>query len=243
LKSTKKRKYSHKIEFLRSGFESIRLTIEELVSSSNYLLKKKQYGQSLSLAIIAFEESGKMFLLDGLLFTNQAHERSKRFGKNTSSHTTKLVAGQFLTALLKIISEHDDRYKKEESFRSAVTIGLANQQEQYVKLRSLLPAEDIRTLDKLKQQGFYSDFRNNKFTSTSSNSDAELTKEMNKLVNLFSQNIRFHMNDNALTNYLDFSSSIREKMTDEDHEQVSALAGEKVEALFEHFGLDNTSED
>ena len=60
--------YTNNLEFVASGFQACWRNAEDLVSASRSLLDKDFHACSVSLAILALEEMGKLCSIDGLLF-------------------------------------------------------------------------------------------------------------------------------------------------------------------------------
>ena len=79
----KKAKYTHSLKFLKSGYLAIRDSVSQLVESSTVLLESGAHSQAASLAVIALEECGKIFLLDSLLFSKPDDDYVKGFKKGS----------------------------------------------------------------------------------------------------------------------------------------------------------------
>lgn len=227
---SKKQKYLRPLHLLENGFLVIPETIKELVDASNALLARKLYAQSLSLSIIALEECGKLFLLDSLLFVRDKNKDN--FNRSSISHHNKLDASIFTIGLLKLISQFDNRSEDEKTkfkFRKAIQIGLFNLHEKYKEVRDDLPGNDIRALDRLKQNGFYSKFHNQKFEKPSKEVDKVLSKKVNELINLFQKNIQFIMNPQAVSGYTAFAKTVRSKIGKDEWSEIDEFTEEYVE--------------
>lgn len=229
---TKKPKYIRPLHFIESGFINIKATVNDLVKSSNLLLKKGAYAHALSLSVIALEECGKIFILDSLLF---ARDKNQNFYKKSSiSHKDKLDAFQFSITLLNLISKMDTRYLNEKTnhkFSLAVTIGLKNLHDKYKEIRDNLPDEDFRVLDIYKQKGFYSHESDNNYTTPFESVDKDLSVQINQLANLFLKNMKFIMNEQAVNDYITFAKRIRGNLSEDEWVKINRNANRMVTAL------------
>jgi AbiV family abortive infection protein len=62
-----KRKFRSSLEFVEAGFRACLQNAQDLVSASQKLIAAELHAPALSVAVLALEELGKLFALDGLL--------------------------------------------------------------------------------------------------------------------------------------------------------------------------------
>lgn len=228
-KHRQKAKYTHSLKFLKSGYLSIRETITQLVSSSSLLLENGAHSQAASLAVIALEECGKIFLLDSLLFSKPDDDYVKSFKKGSLSHKDKLFAAQFFIAFLQKLSEHDKR-NSDVRFKKAIQIGMLNLHENYKKLRDSLPNADIHELDRIKQEGFYTKLDGQSFSPTTETLNPQVAEKINKLACAMNSNMEFIMTPQSVSAYVKAAEKLRGDLSVEEWEDVRDIVGEAVAA-------------
>lgn len=226
-KHRKKAKYTHSLKFLKRGYLSIRETVAQLVSSSSLLLGSGAHSQAASLAVIALEECGKIFLLDSLLFSKPDDGYVKGFKRGSISHRDKLFAVQFFIVFLKALSEHDKR-NSDERFKKAIQIGMLNLHQNYIELRDSLPNADIHELDKIKQEGFYTKLEGQDFIPTTETLSFQVAEKINKLACAMNANMDFIMTPQSVSAYVKAAESLRAEVSVEEWDRVRDIVKETV---------------
>ncbi len=117
-----KRNYRNNIEFVGAGFKACWHNTQDLVKAAKALLDNSSHALALSISVLALEELGKLFCIDGLLFSRTDDHKAETFAKSLKSHSTKLSALELLPLLLGNIASIDPRYQTEARFVQAVAI-------------------------------------------------------------------------------------------------------------------------
>jgi len=81
-----KPKYRNKLEFVESAFEACWKNTNDLIAAAKLLLDKGLHGIALSTAVLALEELGKLFCIDGLLFARSDYYKAEAYAKSLKSH-------------------------------------------------------------------------------------------------------------------------------------------------------------
>jgi AbiV family abortive infection protein len=229
-KFKKKAKYPHSLSFLKHGYLAIKDTVSQLVDSSSVLLESGAHSQAASLAVIALEECGKIFLLDSLLFSKPGDDSVKGFKKGSINHKYKLFALQFFITFLKSLSEHDKRYG-DERFRKAIQIGILNLHQNYKQLRDSMPASNRHELDRIKQEGFYTKIEGQDFSPTTKTLSFDVAARINQLAAAMKANMDFIMTPQAVSAYVKAGKDLRSEISVDDWENILDIVEENVGAL------------
>jgi hypothetical protein len=96
----------------------------------------------------------------------------------------------------------------------------------------MLSASDFHTLDKLKQEGFYSHLSGNGFVMPKNAIKPEVASEVYELAWRASSTFDFILDDERLANYVEFTSKLRKKMSEADFEFVTKESNRYLLQIF-----------
>jgi AbiV family abortive infection protein len=221
-----KRKYRNKLEFVEDAFRACCINANDLVASAKLLLDNGYHGLALSVSVLALEELGKLFCIDGLLFARSDDHKAEAYVKALKSHTTKLSSLTLLPYLLGNIAGVDPRIKSEATFAQAVVIAIKDLQERGNVLFLLLPNSSFHDLDNLKQQGFYAQPYNNVFKSPRCAINKDTSEVVYSLAWRATTTLDFLLKDGNLNRYIEAARLVRGKMTEEQHQWVERMGKE-----------------
>jgi AbiV family abortive infection protein len=227
-----KPKYTRSEKALISGYSKIRDTALELYKSAKIL---KEYGnitQSTSLSVLALEECGKLFLFDSLLFSTKNDEYEATFRKCFGSHVSKIDALQFFPMLLVKFGKADPRYKNNSQFRSNVDTELPKAVMIFREMRDHLDSCDLRNIDKIKQNCFYSSLSNNGFATPSDAICAEDHERIFNCIEAYSHLLDEIISDRAINHQINMARSVRGFMTAEDWDKLRLSVHQYQETLW-----------
>ncbi len=186
-------------EYIYSGFEaSYRTAIKNGESAKGLLEKLGNPQLAVSTAILSLEEVGKMFLIDGLLFSREGDSRYKNFKDGFRSHKMKLDAVECFPLFVYYIAQLDPRLKTTPAFSQTIAVILTRMKGLRNRLNEVFdPSFTLRDLDIVKQKGFYAhESSGNDFKAT----DELISEEQAKAVVEFAYNsidlLRFLLKDN-----------------------------------------------
>lgn len=228
----KKRKYRNKLEFVEDAFKACWKNTNDLITAAKLLLDKGLHGIALSTSVLALEELGKLFCIDGLLFARSDDHKAKTYAKSLKSHSTKLSSLSLLPFLLGNIAKVDPRHGSDAQFAQAMVISLTDLKNRGNKIFDLLPNASFQDLDALKQQGFYAQPYDNIFKSPNDAVDNETSKAVYELAWRAVTSLDFLFKGGNLKRYIKSARSLRAKMTEEQHFEIENMATDLYEALF-----------
>lgn len=229
----KNRKYNKSLYFIEDGFLACSKNALDLVGAAEKLSTENYHAQCLSLSVLALEEMGKMYFIDGLLFAKSDGMKSGYFSKSLRSHNVKLSAVPMISALSVMVARSDPRFDKLEIFRKALAIGHENWKLAGQEVLDLAGHENFEFLDRWKQSGFYVSLLNgNKFQSPRDGVDPALSECVRKFAQMSASNLEFAFSDGNLQRYMEQAKSIRSKLSEKDHQLLEENAEEMIEYLF-----------
>lgn len=228
-----KRKYSQSLSFIEDGFAACSRNAIDLVGAAAKLSVENYFAPCLSMSVLALEEMGKMWHLDGLLFAKADGAKAKYFGKSLKSHNVKLEAVPMISALSVMVAGSDPRFNKQEIFRRALMIGNENWKQAGQEVLDLAGQENFEFLDRWKQSGFYVTLINgSKFQSPREGIDPIIAESVRKFANISATNLEFSLRDGNLKRYIEQARSIRSKLSDIDHQSLEDNAEKMISFLF-----------
>ena len=227
-----RRNYRNSLDFIESGFRACWGNAQALVSGAKVLLDSSHNASAMSLSVLALEELGKLFCLDGILFARADDHKAEAFAKSLKSHATKLSALDLFPVLLANFSTVDPRYPHDSRFLQATAIVIADLRTRSATVRGLLDGETLRSLDALKQSGFYSQPKGNTFLMPSEAISREVAEAVYMLAWRASSNLDSCLKDGNLARYMASARAIRSKMSEADHEAMSQLGEQILSNLF-----------
>jgi AbiV family abortive infection protein len=227
-----KRKYRNKLEFIEYAFKACWKNADDLVKSAKLLLDHGFHGQALSISVLALEELGKLFCIDGLLFARSDDYKAEAYTKSLRNHSTKLSSLTLLPILLSNIAKIDPRYDSEDQFRQAIVFSIMELKERGNTVFDLLPNTCFQDLDTLKQQGFYAQPYNNVFKAPNSAVNKDASEAVYFMAWRATTTLDFLLKDGNLNSYIESARSIRTRMTEEQHTEIENLANNVFDSLF-----------
>lgn len=135
----KTQNYRNSLNFIEDAFQASWSNANDLTNGAKLLLDNNLNGVALSLSVLAIEESGKLFCIDGLLYARSEDENAKIFSKSLRDHSTKLSSFTLIPLLLLNIAQVDPRFKSEPNFAKALAISINDLKMKGNRVYSLLP--------------------------------------------------------------------------------------------------------
>jgi AbiV family abortive infection protein len=240
-----KPKYRNNLEFIEGAFEASWQNANDLIKSAKLLLDEELHGIALSISVLALEELGKLFCIDGLLFARSDDHKAETYAKSLKSHTTKLSSLTLLPLLLGNIAKVDPRYATDIRFSQAIAISMTDLKNKGNAVFGLLPNTSFQDLDALKQQGFYAQPYNNVFKAPNSAINRDVSEAVYSLAWRAVTTLDFLFKSGNLKRYIESARSLRTRMTKEQHTAIEDMAKDLYESLFmseEHSGDEKASE-
>ncbi|MFM9915288.1 MAG: AbiV family abortive infection protein [Rhizobacter sp.] len=225
--------YRNNLDFVASAFQACWSNARDLVSAAKLLLDAGLHAQALSLSVLALEELGKLFCVDGLLFARADDYKAEVFAKSLKSHTTKLEALQLLPLLLESIASVDTRHGSEDRFDQAIEISLNDLKQRGKTLYALLDGKGFEALDQLKQLGFYARPVGNGFKRPSESITIDVATGAYQLAWRATSTLDFLLTDGNLERYIERARRFRSTLSEQDHEHIAEHAAILVQALFD----------
>jgi AbiV family abortive infection protein len=115
-----KRSYRSPLDFVESGFRACWRNAQDLVLASQKLIEARPHAPGLSLAVLALEELGKLYTIDGLLFARRDDHKTATLDKCIRSHSGKLTILELFPWLLGNLVRADPRYGKRWGYNLAL---------------------------------------------------------------------------------------------------------------------------
>jgi len=227
-----KRNYRANLEFVESAFAACWRNAQDLVKGAKLLLDNDLHAQALSLSVLALEELGKLFCIDGLLYAHTGDDKADIFAKSLRNHAVKLDALTLFPALLGHIASVDPRYGTEPPFGQALVISIEDLQARGNAVLSLSRDQSFQTLDQWKQSGFYAQPQGNEFLAPASAVDSKLAQAVYNLAWRASSTLDFLFKQGNLERYTGNARSLRAKLTEADHQKIENAGRRVFEALF-----------
>jgi AbiV family abortive infection protein len=228
-----KRKYRNSLEFVETGFRACLQNAHDLVSASQKLISSELHAPALSLAVLALEELGKLYAIDGLLFARAEDHKAAAFAKSGRSHSTKLEILVTLPLLLGNLAEADPRYGKELAYNQALAISFVNLKREGNVVLGTLQTQSLAELDMWKQRGFYSEASNSRFLAPRDAIDPALTNVVYHLAWRATTTLDFIVKGGNLDRYISRARSIRAALSEEEHQELERLGRELFVRIFQ----------
>lgn len=229
-----KRNYRNNLEFIESGFKACWSNAQDLVSGSKSLLENSVHGLALSASVLALEELGKLFCIDGLLFARADDHKTKTFVKSMKNHSVKLSAFELLPLLIARLASFDSRFENDSRFKMTLAISMSNLKDRGNDVLALIGNVSFSELDRWKQLGFYAQPKtgSNAFLSPSQAVKPEAAEAVYGLAWRATSLLEFILRDGTLESYIDSARVARAKLTEEDHHSIVLAAEELASELF-----------
>ena len=150
-----KRKYRNTLEFVEIGIQACSDNATDLTTASRIFLEHQLHAPAASLAILAIEELGKLFAIDGLLFARTDDHKAQAFSQSLRSHQAKFhLFGSFWRFLAHFAS-YDPRHQKDQPFDETIQTVINMLIKDGEAVLDRIGEETFAPLDILKQSGFY----------------------------------------------------------------------------------------
>ncbi len=227
-----KSKYRNKLEFVESAFEACWKNTNDLITAAKLLLDKGLHGIALSTSVLALEELGKLFCIDGLLFARSDDYKAEAYLKSLKSHSIKLSSLTLLPLLLGNIAKVDPRYEEDVRFAEAVAISVTDLKNRGNAVFGLLPNASFQDLHALKQQGFYAQPYDNIFKAPNAAVDREVSQVVYSLAWRVATTLDFLFKGGNLKRYIESARSIRAKLTEQERIEIENMAKNLFETVF-----------
>lgn len=219
-----RRNYRSSLGFFEDAFKACWVNAQDLIGASKLLFDAGHHAQSLSLSVLAIEELGKLYCVDGLLFARADDEKAQRFAKSLRSHATKLLAFELFPMLLLSIARADPRFAREERFNQAIAISVSDLKERGNEIFTLMSDGSFLNLDDWKQAGFYAQLSGGTFRTPRDSVSNTLSEAVYMLAWRASTTLEFLLKSGNLERYIETARTIRSHLSEADHQQLSEAA-------------------
>jgi len=216
---------------VESGFRASLQNAQDLVSGSQSLISTGLHAQGLSLAVLALEELGKLYAIDGLLFARADDHKAAVFEKSERSHAIKLDILATLPLLIGHLAEADPRYGTEEAYNRALAVSMVELQRDVITVLSMLRTRSFAELDIWKQRGFYTEVSNTGFRAPRDAINAAFATVIYHLAWRATTTLDFILKGGNLDRYITRARSIRAALSDEEHQELEGWPGAIPRAL------------
>jgi AbiV family abortive infection protein len=214
------------IDAVGHGFEACWLNARELIEAAKEMKAKNRSGLSLSLAVLAMEEVGKMHLIDGLIFAKSGDDRHEQFRTGHLKHKEKLLRLEVFPLMLMNLAMLDPRYQKEEAYNTTLATAVLLLKEQKEHLKGWLgPSCHFRELDLWKQRGFYVHFDGKRFERPIEAIDENFSEAIVGFADRMIDTLTFILKGN-IDRYKNQIRVMRETITDEERSEIRAKLNE-----------------
>ena len=229
-----KRPYGTSLEFVESGFMACWQNAKELLSASQKLIDSGLHAPALSLSVLALEELGKFFAIDGLLYARQDDHKAAEFLKAGRSHSTKLILLELFPLLLGNLSRADPRYGKDSRYNLALAASIQDLKEAENAVMAELGEGSFLALDRWKQQGFYAGAaeREGRFVAPSEAVNPSLAKAVHRLAWRAVTTLDFVLKGGNLEQYIQNARSVRAALTEAQHRELEQQGHKLFATIF-----------
>ena len=227
-----RRNYRNNRAFIEAGFNACWHNTQDLVKGAKVLLDNSLHPLALSTSVLALEELGKLFCIDGLLFARTDDHKAEAFAKSMKSHSIKLSALELVPLLLGHIASVDPRYRNEPRFGQALVVSISDLKERGNHVLSLLEGGSFHGLDQWKQSGLYSQPRGNSFVTPADAVERQVAEAVYGLAWRASSTLDFLLKEGNLERYMTSARVLRSKLSEEDHRSIEAHATHVFTELF-----------
>lgn len=226
-----RRNYRNNLDFIEAGFRACWHNAQDLVKGAKVLMDSSLHALALSTSVLALEELGKLFCIDGLLFARTDDHKAEAFAKSLKSHSMKLSALELFPLLLGHVASVDPR-RKEPRFGQAILISISDLKERGNRVLSFLEGGSFHGLDQWKQSGFYSHPRGNAFVTPTEAVEPKVAEAVYALAWRASSTLDFLLKDGNLERYIASARALRSKLSEDDHRSMEAIAERVFADLF-----------
>ena len=229
-----KRKYRNTLEFVENGFHACADNAADLTAASRILLQHGLHAPAASLAILAIEELGKLFAIDGLLFARADDHKSAAFAKSLRSHQEKFTLFGSFCRFLRHLASHDPRAGHDTRFDATITKVVNKLYRDGGLVLDRLRSESFAALDGLKQDGFYVTMSSAGLVSPRSAGEPEFAKLLGEVAFRATDTLGVLRKGGCFERYIERARSLRGAMSEPDQIELERVGREVCEALFGH---------
>jgi AbiV family abortive infection protein len=215
----KKRRYRNSLDFIQEGFRVCFVNAQDLLSASTKLLEANLHGPALSLAVLALEEVGKLYAIDGLLFARSEDHKAGMFTKSGKSHAAKLEVLIRLPLFLGHLAKSDPRHGREAQYDQALAISFLQLKQDGNDVLNSLQTKSFSELDKWKQKGFYTEQTDRGFSAPHDTITPSLSSTVHHFAWRAISTLDFILKGGNLDRYIGAARTLRSKMSEEDHQE------------------------
>lgn len=223
--------YSHDTQTVLDAFAKAFKSALANYEAASALAELDHISQATSLAVLSFEEVGKMILLDGLLFAKTGDERYKRYKQGHLTHWMKLDAMELYPFFLQYLTTVDPR-RNEIQYKQTMLVAFTDLKTKRQKLARLLGEGFVfQDLDQLKQKGFYSHETDGVLKANNEAIDPQVAKAVLALAWRVTDSLKFVLG-RSLEHYISFFNSLREKIDEVSLKSIRNEANIIVKNIF-----------
>lgn len=226
-----KRRYRNNLAYVEHGFRACWQNAQDLIRAAKELLDNGLHAPALSLSVLAIEELAKLCAIDGLLFARPNDNKAERFTKANKSHDTKLDMFTLFPLMIGSLMQTDAR-TKDQRFAQAMAITMHQFKADGNAVLERLPG-GFTELDHWKQRGFYATTTGTGFTAPRDTIDPAFARQVYQLAWRATTTIDFLLKDGNLERYLQTAQTIRQNLSEEQHQALERLGDEITKELFD----------
>jgi AbiV family abortive infection protein len=217
---------------VEAGFRACLQNAQDLLLASQTLIAAKLHAPALSLAVLALEELGKLYTIDGLLYARPDDHKAIAFAKSGRSHSTKLDIFETFPLLLGNLGAADPRYGKERAYNQALVISISHLKDDGNTVLNKLETQMFAELDMWKQKGFYSEVADNRLLAPRDAIDPGFTNAVYHLAWRATTTLDFVLKGGNLERYISGARAIRATLSEDTHQELERLGREVFARMF-----------
>lgn len=231
-----KRKYRHDLEFVFKAIAACRAQSLSLFEGAELLFEAKNYPLALANAVLALEEVGKLFLIDGLLFARSDDRKSTRFIRGAQKHGSKLRSiGYFPTFVSYLLMVRKTLSNVPTLIPLDVSVGIARKSHANA-VKALLQRHGdnfkVEDLDKWKQKGFYSHTDGSgTFVTSAVSIDRDIAEDVLSFARPIVGIIGYLLDEDGMDAYKRFANGSRSTMSEADHTRIEEKTAREIEEI------------
>jgi AbiV family abortive infection protein len=221
------------LNYIEGGLRACWRNAEDLLSASNNLIAQELHGPGLSLAVLALEELAKLYAIDGLLFARPSDHKSEAFSKALKDHSVKLTMLELFPLLLANLARIDPRYGTDDAYHETLAISFTQLKKDGNAVMGHLNDNDgFRPLNNWKQRGFYVSAHGNDLISPRDAVDPSFAEAVHQFAWRAITTLGFILKGGNLERYIETARTVREGLTENQHNELEQLAEQWFRDLF-----------
>jgi AbiV family abortive infection protein len=231
-KQARKRSYRNSLDFVEDGFRACWKNCLDLVAASKQLLDGGIHATALSISVLALEELAKLCAMDGLLTARHDDEKAELFSKSTRSHSVKLAILEGFPLLIASISRVDPRHGKDKAYHETLAISVRQLRDNGNAVMDRLDTDGFFDLNTKKQQGFYVGVESGVPIAPRDAVEPDMAESVCQLAWRATTTIDFVLKDGNLERYIRSFQSIRNSLSDADHQRLEQFGEQQFQMIF-----------